>query len=162
MLGNASSAAHTCNRLTIFSVGWRITHSRRNCFSQSSKYSVRQNYSCQRCRCHRGSSNHEISATAKWTLAEAPQRAIEGLQGLIGSLLTIALLLSSSTAVEAVTTSQDRNDSLTIKFKASKNPAIREAQEALVQTWGYASTQFLDPNFNGIDWTQQLQVQCHS
>jgi len=50
------------------------------------------------------------------------------------------------------------NDGLTIKFKASRDPAIRAAQEALVQTWGYASTQFLDPRLNGLNWPKELQV----
>lgn len=95
-------------------------------------------------------SSREIKPDAPW----------HWIPRLASGLLAFALLLVPTNQVGAVTTSQDGSENLTIKFKASKVPAIREAQEALVQTWGYATTQFLDPNFNGVDWPQQLQVSC--
>ena len=55
---------------------------------------------------------------------------------------------------------ESREEGLTIRFKASKDPAVRSAQEALVEAWGYTTTQFIDTNFNGVDWQQQLQVRC--
>ena len=76
----------------------------------------------------------------------------------LAGLLAVSCLLHPPTAEAVKVSSQAKDDSLTIKFRASQDPAIREAQEALVQTWGYASTQFLEPNFNGIDWPRQLQV----
>lgn len=78
--------------------------------------------------------------------------------GLLAACLAVCMLFSPAGAEGAETRSQQRDGNLTIKFKASKDPAIREAQEALVQAWGYASTQYLDPNFNGVNWPQQLQV----
>lgn len=80
------------------------------------------------------------------------------LNGLTALSLAIGLLLCPAEALAAEQSKDDKGDGLTIRFKASKDPAIREAQEALVQAWGYASTQYLDPTFNGIDWPQELQV----
>ena len=157
MLGKLYPAARTCNTLS----SSRITdlfQTRLPCSHQAS-LCLSWKYPCQRDIRHRERSNVCISAYARWSPGSAPDLASKSLNGLLSGLLATALLLSSTTAVGAVTTSQDKDDSLTIKFKASKDPAIREAQEALVQTWGYASTQFLDPTFNGVNWPQQLQVQ---
>ena len=114
---------------------------------------------CLRIHCGR-SKLHDIlhASVLRWDFPSSAQVGCRCLNGLLSGLLSLTFLLSSPIAVGAVTATQDKNDSLTIKFKASKNPSIREAQEALVQTWGYASTQYLDPTFNGINWSQQLQV----
>lgn len=129
----------------------------------SSKWACRppgkRKHTCQEGLCHRDTQGAAWAAPAgRRGITDAIQFACDYGNAFLAGLLATAFILSSSTAVGAVTTSQDKNDSLTIKFKASKDPAIREAQEALVQTWGYASTQFLDPNFNGVNWPQQLQV----
>ena len=53
-------------------------------------------------------------------------------------------------------------EDLTIKFKASPDPAFKAAQQTLVEAWGYANLQFLDQSFNGLDWKSELQVAGHS
>ena len=56
-------------------------------------------------------------------------------------------------------------EDLTIKFKASPDPATMAAQQTLVEAWGYANLQFLDQTFNGLDWRSELQVRawpCHT
>ena len=158
MFGTPFASAHTCN-LKFSTKFVNSLSQKRSVRSCQVSHCLRQKYSRQEKISHSDKSNFHISAYTRWALGHPPRLASESLKGLLSGLLAAALLLFSSTAVGAVTTSQDKNDSLTIKFKASKNPAIREAQEALVQTWGYASTQFLDPTFNGVNWPQQLQVQ---
>lgn len=97
----------------------------------------------------------------------APQTEQEGCghlgQSMAGFMASCLVLLSSGTAVgseTAPTVQQSQEEGLTIKFRASKDPSIRKAQEALVETWGYVTTQYLDTNFNGVDWQKQLQVFC--
>lgn len=72
-------------------------------------------------------------------------------------LVAVGILLFPFDAHSEVSSSSDK-ESLTIKFRASKDTAIRTAQEALVESWGYATTQFLDPSFNNVNWPQQLQA----
>ncbi|KAG2497897.1 hypothetical protein HYH03_004163 [Edaphochlamys debaryana] len=44
-----------------------------------------------------------------------------------------------------------------IRFRASTDPELRQAQEVLVQAWGYVREYFYDPTFNRQDWDQRLQ-----
>lgn len=44
------------------------------------------------------------------------------------------------------------------RFKASTDPAIRSAQQTLVEAWAYVGNQYLDPTFKGNNWNKLLQV----
>ncbi|GIL98785.1 hypothetical protein Vretimale_3975, partial [Volvox reticuliferus] len=70
---------------------------------------------------------------------------------LVSALSSCAIILSSSLPALAA-------DSLTIKFRASRNPEIRAAQEVLVQAWGVVRERYVDASFNKQDWDQQLQA----
>lgn len=50
---------------------------------------------------------------------------------------------------------------VTIKYKASPDPAIRAAQQTLVESWAYVSAYYVDHDFNGTDWKQLAQVSPH-
>ena len=57
-----------------------------------------------------------------------------------------------------VETSAPASDgTLEIKFKASPDPVVREAQTALVEAWGKTSTMYFDHEFGGVDWRGALQ-----
>jgi hypothetical protein len=47
---------------------------------------------------------------------------------------------------------------VTITYPASPDPAIRAAQQTLVESWAYVSAYYVDHNFNGTDWKQLAQV----
>jgi len=66
-----------------------------------------------------------------------------------------ALLLAASPAPPAAA------EDLTIKFPASPDPAVRRAQQAMVQAWAYAAKDFFDPTYNGLGlggWKEGIQA----
>ena len=72
---------------------------------------------------------------------------------------TIAACFAAAILFLQISVAHAAEDSLTVRFKASKDPEIRRVQEALVEAWGYVGTQYLDPKINGVDWPKELQVE---
>ena len=54
-------------------------------------------------------------------------------------------------------TAPQSDGTLQIKFLASPDPEIRQAQTALVESWGKVSTMYFDHEFGGVDWRGALQ-----
>ena len=88
---------------------------------------------------------------------------VAAMQRMAAALRTMAAPLLAAAAVWSTPTLAAED--LTIKFKASPDPATKSAQQTLVEAWGYANLQFLDQTFNGLDWRSELQVRpwpCHT
>jgi hypothetical protein len=86
------------------------------------------------------------------------------------SALAFSGIPEPSAAAPVVTSSSASTDSdddknaappsdgtLQIKFLASPDPQVREAQTALVEAWGKVSTMYFDHEFGGVDWRGALQ-----
>ena len=95
------------------------------------------------------------------TLSDVQSLCTKGASFLAACLLVLEPV-SAQAVQPAASVVNSKQEGLTIKFKASRDPGVRRAQEALVEAWGYVTTQFLDPNFNGVDWQKQLQASLFS
>lgn len=116
-----------------------------------------------------------------WTTAASTQ--VHQLQSLWQNAIRLAAPVA---AALALLLQPAQAGDLTIKFKGSPDPARQAAQQMLVEAWGescmllvvlhlsvrygshtnavwtgYANLQFLDQEFNGLDWQAELQVSAH-